>query len=148
MRHATLILAALVLTGCGTLPGGALNGKTSYNVEFSDTTAEQDTRYKMNIKAPAGVDLASVTGMTYDWKDGEGRIAVSQDQTIDTTAQSDALVQSTAASMAAMAEVLRIIAPLAQSAVDAKVREGEIKAGVAAQALDKLPGLRLRGAEP
>lgn len=142
-------LLALPLTGCGTLPGGALAGKTSYQVEFSDTTADQDTQYRMNIKAPAGVDLASVTGMTYDWKpDGSGSIAVSQDQTTDTTAQSQALVQSTATSMAAMAELLKMLTPVLSQAVNAKVEQGRIEAGLAAEALEKLPPLTLRGATP
>lgn len=143
------MLTVLCLTGCGTLPGGALAGKTSYQVEFSDTTADQDTQYRMSIKAPAGVDIASVTGMTYDWNpDGSGKIAVSQDQATDTTAQADALVQSTAASMAAMADILRMLTPVLSQAVDAKVEQGRIEAGLAAGALEKLPDLRLRGATP
>lgn len=69
-------------------------GKTHYNVEFTDTTLDQNTQYKMNIKAPAGVDLASVTGMTYDWQpDGSGNISVSNDSTVNTQAQAEALVK-------------------------------------------------------
>lgn len=147
VSYALPFLLLVSLAGCGTLPGGALAGKTHYNVEFSDTTAEQDTRYRMNIKAPAGVDLASVTGMTYDWNpDGSGKISVSQDQATDTRAQADALVQSTAASMSAMAETMKIIAPLAQSAVSEIMKfiapSGQVRA------LEKLPPLTLRGATP
>ena len=82
-----LICAALALSGCATtLP--AVGGKTHYDVEFSDVTAEQNTGYKMSIKAPAGVELASITGMTYDWQpDGSGAINVSQSGNVDSTAQ-------------------------------------------------------------
>lgn len=153
VNHYLIVAAALGLAGCGTLPGGALAGKTSYDVQFSDTTADQDTQYRMKIKAPAGADLASITGMVYDWNpDGTGHIAVSQDQTTDTTAQADALVQSTAQSMAAMSSIMDkfmdIIGPLMTTYADAEVRKGEIKAGVATSALEKLPDLRLRGAVP
>lgn len=153
IRHYMIVAALLTLTGCGTLPGGALNGKTSYDVQFSDTTADQDTQYRMKIKAPAGADLASITGMVYDWNpDGTGHIAVSQDQTTDTTAQAATLAEINAQSTAAMAEsvrqLLEMIGPLMTTIADGKVREGEIRAGVASQALEKLPDLRLRGATP
>jgi len=69
-------------------------GKTHYNVEFTDTTEDQDTVYKMNIKAPAGVDISSVAGMTYDWRpDGSGNIAVSNDSTINTEVQAATLLE-------------------------------------------------------
>lgn len=106
----------LALQGCaGITP--AFGGKTNYLVEFSDTTADQDTRYKMDIRAPAGVDLASVTGMTYDWRpDGSGAIAVSNDGTLSTQGQAALQAQYTAAQFDAFSkaftEALTAVAPL------------------------------------
>lgn len=104
--------AGLALSGCaGITP--AFGGKTNYLVEFSDTTADQDTRYKMDIRAPAGVDLASVTGMTYDWRpDGSGAIAVSNDGTVSTQGQAALQAQYTAQQFEAFGQLLQTIAPL------------------------------------
>lgn len=93
MKYAA-IAAVFFLQGCVTPLVPALAGKTVYQVKFQDQTAEQNTVYEMNIKAPAGVDLATVTGMQYKWdKDGSGNIAVSADGAVDTTVQADALVK-------------------------------------------------------
>lgn len=139
--------ACLPMAGCaGFTP--ALAGKTSYHVEFTDKTDAQDTQYRMDIKAPAGTELASITGMTYDWDPGgSGRISVSQDQTTDSTAQAAALVEANAQSIAAVNRLLDMLGPLMTTITDARVREGEIKAGVANDALDT-GRLLLRGLEP
>ena len=106
------ILFGLAMAGCqGMTP--ALAGKTNYNVEFTDTTADQNTTYKMQIKAPAGVDLASVTGMSYDWQpDGSGGIRVSSDAGIDTTQQAAAAVEVGRQQIEAMNVVLNALAPI------------------------------------
>lgn len=109
---ASCAILALFLAGCqGMTP--ALAGKTNYNVEFSDTTADQNTVYKMNIKAPAGVDLASVTGMSYDWQpDGSGGIRVSTDAGVDTTQQAAAAVEVGRQQIEAINLVLNALAPV------------------------------------
>lgn len=100
------LLGALFLSGCATtLP--AVGGRTHYNVQFSDTTNEQDTRYSMEIKAPAGAELASITGMNYDWKGGgSGSISVSQDQATDTTGQAALISEVNAQQIEAFREIL------------------------------------------
>lgn len=105
MKVAVLALC-LALSGCAaTLP--ALGGRTHYNVEFSDVTAEQNTSYKMNIKAPAGVDIASVAGMNYQWSpDGTGQIAVSNNNAVNTQSQADAIVEVNRQDLEAIAKGL------------------------------------------
>ena len=105
-------ILALLLAGCqGMTP--ALAGKTHYNVEFQDTTADQNTVYKMDIRAPAGVDLASVAAMSYDWQpDGSGGIRVSSDAGVDTTQQAAAAVEVGRQQIEAMNVVLNALAPI------------------------------------
>lgn len=109
---ASCAILALLLAGCqGMTP--ALAGKTNYDVEFTDTTADQNTTYRMKIKAPAGVDLASVTGMSYDWEpDGSGGIRVSSDAGVDTTQQAAAAVEVGRQQIEAMNVVLNALAPI------------------------------------
>lgn len=132
--------AALALSGCATtLP--AVGGKTHYNVEFSDVTAEQATNYKMNIRAPAGVELASMTGMQYNWKpDGSGEISVSQDQTSDSTAQAALISEVNRQQVEVFRQILdttlSALAPFLGQYLDARVREGEIEADVANNAIE------------
>ena len=140
-----LVLLALGVgaSGCATW-APAVSGKTHYDVEFSDVTADQATNYRMAIKAPAGADLASLTGMTYDWNpDGSGGIAVSQDQTTDTRGQATLIADVNAQSMAAVAsslsKIMDVIAPFLSQYLDARVREGELQQGVALEALQWLP---------
>jgi PBP1b-binding outer membrane lipoprotein LpoB len=111
MKSAYAILA-LLLAGCqGMTP--ALAGKTNYSVEFQDTTADQNTTYRMQIKAPAGVDLASVAAMSYDWQpDGSGGIRVSSDAGIDTTQQAAAAVEVGRQQIEAINLVLNALAPV------------------------------------
>jgi len=135
-------IAALGLQGCATaLP--AVGGKTHYKVEFSDVTTEQATNYTMDIKAPAGVDLASVTGMTYDWRpDGSGAIAVSQQGTVNSDVQAGLIAevsrQQVEAFKAGLDSALNALAPFIGQYLDARVREGEIRAGVANNAIDRI----------
>lgn len=144
--------AAGALQGCATtLP--AVGGKTHYNVEFSDVTAEQSTNYKMNIRAPAGVELASMTGMQYGWKpDGSGEISVSQDQTSDSTAQaaliSEVNRQQVEAFQQILSTTLNALAPYLGQYLDARVRQGEIEAGVAHDAISRIPTINLEGSKP
>lgn len=138
------IACILALPGClGMTP--AVRGKTSYNVEFSDVTSDQATNYKMNIKAPAGVDIASVTGMTYGWKpDGSGDISVSSQGSLDTSGQAAMITevsrQQVEAFKAGLDAALSSLAPFIGQYFDARVREGEIKAGVAHSAIDAVTG--------
>lgn len=157
-----LLVAMLVLplTGCGTLPGGALAGKTKLHQEYTDITGPT-TRADGSIESPAqtityvnksviaaGNDIADAASAHVEATPDGWRIDISGDRQADTTAQADALVQSTAQSMAAMAEILRMLTPVLSQAVNAKVEQGRIEAGLAAGALDKLPDLTLRGATP
>lgn len=127
-----VLIALVLLTGCATtLP--AVAGKTHYNVEFSDTTAEQATVYKMDIKAPAGVDLATVTGMTYDWKpDGSGAISVSQQGNVDTTTQAVMIAevsrQQVEAFRAGLDSALNVLAPLLGPYLQSKDNQAQIEA--------------------
>lgn len=126
------------LAGCvGMAP--AVMGKTNYNVEFSDVTADQATNYRMNVKAPAGVDLATVTGMTYDWRpDGSGAISVSQQGNVNTESQAQAIAELSRQQLEAFQAGLNALAPFIGQYLDARVREGEIRAGVAEDALSRI----------
>lgn len=106
------LILGLFLSGCATmLP--AVAGKTVYNVKFSDVTTDQNTNYEMHIKAPAGVDLASVTGMTYDWKpDGSGAINVSQKGNVNTETQAALVQQVSQQQVESLTVFLNALAPL------------------------------------
>lgn len=123
-----VLLPALALQGCvGLTP--ALAGKTKYSVSFSDTTAEQSTNYQMDIRAPAGVDLAGLTGMSYDWKpDGSGRIAVNSEQTADTRTQAATLAEVNAQQAAMLQTLINALAPVVGQALEYNVRRAEIDA--------------------
>lgn len=134
MKQAILILTALLaLSGCATtLP--AVAGKTHYNVEFSDVTADQSTQYKMDIKAPAGVDLASVTGMSYDWTpDGSGAISVSSQGKLDTSGQAAMITevsrQQLEAFKAGMDTTLNALAPLLGQYLQSKDNRAAMQSG-------------------
>lgn len=127
------IALLMALSGCAGLPSPALSGKTSYNVEFIDQTADQNTQYKMNIKAPAGVDLASVTGMTYDWRpDRSGAISVSQQGNVDTNGQAAMLTeisrQQLEAFKAGMDAALNTLAPMLGPYLQSKDNRAAINA--------------------
>ncbi len=103
------LLLALLLPGCMGLTPSVM-GKTQYNVEFSDVTEDQNTQYKMNIKAPAGVDLASVTGMTYKWQpDGSGNISVSNDNNVNTETQAVMLTEINAQQTQALLQSMQMM---------------------------------------
>lgn len=130
-----LTLAAL-LSGCvGMTP--ALAGKTNYAVEFSDVTADQSTTYKMDIKAPAGVDLATVTGMSYDWQpDGSGAINVSQQGNVDTTSQAAMITEVGKQQLDAINMVLNALAPVLGQKLQSDDNQAEIKAGTSAKEIE------------
>ena len=123
-----LALTAL-LSGCvGMTP--ALAGKTNYAVEFSDVTADQSTTYKMDIKAPAGVDLATVTGMSYDWQpDGSGAINVSQQGNVDTTSQAAMITEVGKQQLEAINMILNALAPV----IGQKMQSDDNQAAIAAE---------------
>lgn len=121
------LILALLLSGCATgMP--SVWGKTVYNVEFSDTTTDQNTQYKMNIKAPAGVDLASVTGMTYDWMpDGSGAISVSQKGNVNTESQASLIQQVGQQQNETFSVFLNAMAPLLGQKLQADTEEARLK---------------------
>lgn len=113
-----LLIPALTMQGCLTA-APALAGKTHYDMEFIDKTAEQDTQFRVNIAAPAGVEVANLASMNYRWNpDGSGAIAVAGDTTADTTVQaatiSEVNRQQAEAFMAFIA-LLPALAPLIQA---------------------------------
>lgn len=144
-----LAFAMLPLQGCATtLP--AVGGKTAYNVEFSDITAEQATTYRMNIRAPAGVDVAGLTGMSYDWAgDGSGRIAVNSEQAVDSLAQATLIAevsrQQLEAFQAGVSTAINALAPVIGQYLNARVREGEIRVGVMDNAIGQIGTAPLQG---
>ena len=129
-------LAAVTLSGCvGMTP--AFGGKTNYNVEFSDVTADQSTTYKMGVKAPAGVDLATVTGMSYDWRpDGSGAINVSQQGNVDTTSQAAMITEVGKQQLDAINMVLNALAPVLGQKLQSDDNQAAIKAGTNASELE------------
>lgn len=108
-----ILIPALTLPGCvGFTP--ALAGKTRYDMEFIDKTAEQDTQFRVNIAAPAGVEVANLASMNYKWQpDGGGAIAVAGDTTADTTAQAQTLEKVGAQQVQALVSLLAILPTLA-----------------------------------
>lgn len=139
----SLLVLILFLPGCVGLSPASM-GKTHYDVKFSDVTPEQATNYSMEIKAPAGAELASITGMRYVLRpDGTWEIAVSQDQTTDTTGQAAMLTELSRQQLEAFQAGLNALAPFLSQYLDAKVRQGEIKADVAKDALSKIDPAQL-----
>lgn len=111
-----IVTLCLALTGCAGLTP-AFGGKTNYNVEFTDTLEGQSTTYKMAISAPAGTELDSITGMTYNWNpDQSGAISVSNNGTLNTQGQAALQAQYTTqqfeAFTNAFTQALSTIAPL------------------------------------
>lgn len=135
MRY--LILCTLLLAGCSSL-SPAVMGKTHYDVEFTDQTADQNTQYKMNIKAPAGVDLASVTGMTYDWKpDGSGAINVSQSGNVDTSNQAALIAEVSKQQVESLNMMLNALAPFLGQQIQSKDNRARIEAESDSEKLDR-----------
>ena len=122
------LILCLLLSGCVTaLPSVA--GKTIYNVKFSDVTADQNTNYEMHIKAPAGVDLASVTGMTYDWQpDGSGAINVSQKGNVNTETQAALIQEVSQQQVQSLTVFLNALAPFLGQKLQADTDKAAIDA--------------------
>jgi hypothetical protein len=122
------LVPVLALQGCvGMTP--ALAGKTKYSVTFSDATAEQTTNYQMQIRAPAGVDLAGLTGMSYDWDAaGAGRIAVNSEQTVNTETQAATLAEVNAQQAQMLQTLVNALAPVIGQVLQHNVRRAEIDA--------------------
>lgn len=142
------IFGSIFLQGCATsLP--AVGGKTKYNVEFSDVTADQATNYRMDIRAPAGVELEGLTGMNYDWRpDGSGSIGVSAQSSVDSSTQAALIAEVSKQQIQAFQEAfqaglntaLNALAPYIGQYLDVRVREGEIKADLGHHAIDAFEG--------
>lgn len=126
------LVFALGLSGCATaLP--AVGGKTRYQVDFRDVTEAQATTYRMDIRAPAGVDLAGLTGMRYQWApDGSGEVAVNSEQAVDTQAQAALIAEVNAQQMALIQGVIQAtinaLVPVVGQALEHDVRRAEIAA--------------------
>lgn len=95
----SLALMLALCAGCaGMTP--ALAGKTTYSQAFEDSEAAtadgpgQTTKYTLNIKAPAGVKLDDITGMSYTWDPDKGQITINKSGTTDSTAQAVAIVEA------------------------------------------------------
>lgn len=94
------LMVGAVVSGCAGL-APAVYGKTSYRMSFEDTvtagvdletgatTPGQTTTFDVDVKAPAGVKIEDLTSMAYEWKDGEGKIAVSKTATQDSMGQAE-----------------------------------------------------------
>lgn len=135
MRYFCLVL---LLSGCATgMP--SVWGKTVYNVEFADVTSDQNTQYKMNIKAPAGVDLASVTGMSYDWQpDGSGKINVSQKGNVNTESQASLIGELGQQQIEFATVLLNTLAPYLGQKLQAETQQAEIEKERQFQIVDRL----------
>ena len=131
------LICLFCLAGCATFP--AVSGKTKYSVEFQDNTAEQNTLYKMDIKAPAGVELDSITGMTYDWlPDGSGAINVSQSGTVDSTAQAELIKEVSKQQVEAMNMMLNSLAPFLGQYMQSKDNRTAIETQSKDEQFDKI----------
>lgn len=154
MRAPTIlyvIALASLLSSCVGM-GPSVMGKSNYKVDFVDTVTPeggQNTEFHSSISAPAG-DIAKIDpGATYTWNEGTGKFTVSGRGDIDSTAQADMVTeisrQQAEAFKAGLDAALNSLAPFIGQYLDARVREGEIKAGVANNAIDKL---QLKGTDP
>jgi hypothetical protein len=127
-----VLVGVLGLSGCATaLP--AVGGKTKYQVDFRDVTEAQSTTYRMDIRAPAGVDLAGLTGMRYTWApDGSGEVSVNSEQTADTRGQAALIAEVNAQQMALIQGVIQAtinaLVPVVGQALEHDVRRAAIEA--------------------
>lgn len=113
LRTISIIAALALCTGCGTL-NPATFGKTYYKQSFEDgdVTTGQTTKYNIEIKAPAGVKLDDLTGMTYKWDPEKGEITVNKSGTTDTTGQVEIIKVVTEAITTSTNNALSLAAPL------------------------------------
>ena len=125
-----LLVAASTLAGCLTTPPG-LGGKTKYSMDFVDTVSEikdetgtvvapgQDTTFRVNIAAPAGVDVKDLASMRYrvNPDTGEVDIAVASDTVADTTAQATAIAQTHQMSLDTVTALTPVIANVVAQAL-------------------------------
>lgn len=125
-----MVSASLGLAGCLTTPPG-LGGKTKYSMDFVDTVSEikdetgtvvapgQDTTFRVNIAAPAGVDVKDLASMRYrvDPDTGEVDIAVASDTAADTTAQATAITQTHQMSLDTVTALTPVIANVVAQAL-------------------------------
>lgn len=131
---------SLGASGCVGLSPSVM-GKTKAKVDFK--TTGDDIEYSSSLVAPAGVDAAELAAMSAGVDpDGSWKISVSQDSTADTTAQAAMLTEINEAQLQAFRDgistALNALAPFIGQYLDTRVREGEIKAGVAGDVLDHL----------
>ena len=95
-----LLICALLATPACVSTTPAFGGKTKVDIEFIDDITEsvdeatgvgigQITTFAINVRAPAGVNIADIVNMHYDWEPEKGSIGVSKEGTLDTTAQAE-----------------------------------------------------------
>lgn len=136
-----VILISLLLPGClGLSP--ALGGKTRYEVDFVDQVTDEGqlTTFNSKISAPAGVELDQISNAEYVWKDGQFKI--NGDSVVDSSKQAESIDFYNEQQMALIQQVITstvgALAPFLGQYMDARVREGEIKADVAKEAISAI----------
>lgn len=117
----SLIAVLALCAGCAPLTP-ALAGKTTYSQTFEDSEAGtvvdgvavpgQSTKYTLNIKAPAGVKLDDITGMTYTWDPEKGQITINKSGTTDSTAQLQGIIEVNKDTIGLANNALSLAAPI------------------------------------
>lgn len=145
---AFLVLTPSMLASCAGLTP-AFGGRTFNEVQLV-TTPEGGYTYTNKKKIPAGVEDTSLDEMRASIDaEGNWEISVAGDRATDTIGQAALQQAVTEAQIdsfkAGLDAALNSLAPLIGQIVNAKVKEGEIKAGVANHAIDRL---QLKGYNP
>ncbi|MFA6240149.1 MAG: hypothetical protein WC655_04425 [Candidatus Hydrogenedentales bacterium] len=110
----------------------AIAGKTVYQQSFEDLGESeisesgqiipgQVTRYSLDIKAPAGVKLDDITGMTYAWDSFNGQIAINKSAQLDSSAQAQAMLQLNQQQMEVISSLSEALISAAAPLIGAKI---------------------------
>ena len=138
MRMVAMVVAMVAvgaMVGCAGI-NPAVYGKTSYRMSFEDTvvagvdpetgsaTPGQTTVFNVDVKAPSGVEITDLASMAYEWKDGEGKIAVAKEASQDSSGQAEMIplyAQIQSQNMATMIGGVRALAEIAAPLVGVKL---------------------------
>lgn len=139
---------AFAISGCATqMP--SLAGKTSYEQHFENqaegTVTDgvlapgERTTYTLNIKAPAGVKLDDITGMSYNWdaNANTGGISINKTGQTDTIQQGAVIAQTSARQMDSLDHAVDTLGGIAQLAAPLV---GQVNSGKQATEAAKIQG--------
>ena len=142
-----VLCMTFLLSSCAML-NPAIGGKTHLHMLYSDVTGpttdadgaiitpSETITFKNDSSLAAGVNIADAAS-AHVTADGKGwTMDINGSKQANTQGQAEANVAVTDATIQALANALNILAPALGQALDAKVQEGQLKAGIVNHAID------------